>query len=54
MQSCIDQSQEQQHGNLQDLKGVKGPALMYLVVRHILQGRNKVRQQEDVESSEVP
>lgn len=36
MQSAIDHSQEEQQSYLQDLKGVKSPALAYVVVRHIL------------------
>lgn len=54
VQCCTAQSQEEQHGNLQDLRGVGDPALVNLAVRHILQDRNEVRQQEDVGSCEVP
>lgn len=54
MQRCTAQSQEEQHGNLQDLRGVEDKALVNLVVRNVLHDGSVVRQQEDVESSEEP
>lgn len=55
MQRCKAQSQEKKHyGNLQDLRRVEDPALVYLVMRHVLQDRNEVRQPKEVENSKVP
>lgn len=54
IQGCTAQNQEEKHDKLQDVIGVEDPALLYLVVSHILHNGNEVRQQEDVESSEVP
>lgn len=54
MKRHTGQGQGEQHDNLQDLTGVENPALVYLGVRHILQDRAEVKQQEDIESGEYP
>lgn len=54
MQRCIAQSQGEQRDDLQDLSGVEDPAVANLVVRHVLQDGDEVRQHKDIQSSEVP
>lgn len=54
MQRCTAQDQEERCSNVQDLRGVKDPALVDLDVKHFLHDGPEVRQQEDVESREDP
>lgn len=46
--------QEDQHGNLQDLGGVEEPALVNLVVRHIVKDSNEIWQHEKRKNSKEP
>lgn len=54
MQRCTAQSQKEQCDDLQDLRGAEDPALVNLLVRHVLQHWAEVRQEEDIDSSEEP